>query len=82
MILYIYLYIYIYIFSLYETNETFYYINSFPGGSVVKNLLAKSRDAGSIPGSGRFLGGGSSSLLQCSCLEKSHGQKNLVGFNP
>ena len=27
----------------------------FPGGSVVKNLLAKAGDAGSIPGLGRSL---------------------------
>ena len=27
----------------------------FPGGSVVKNLLANVGDAGSIPGSGRSL---------------------------
>ena len=38
-------------------------INSFPGGSVVLNLLAKSGDAGSILGSGRFLGGSNGSLL-------------------
>ena len=27
----------------------------FPGGTVVKNLPANAREAGSIPGSGRFL---------------------------
>ena len=39
---------------------------------VVKNLPANSgdiRDAGSIPGSGRSLGGGHGNPLQCSCLE-------------
>ena len=39
---------------------------------VVKNLPAKAgdvRDAGSIPGSGRFPGGGHGNPLQCSCLE-------------
>ena len=39
---------------------------------VVKNLPANAedeRDAGSIPGSGRFPGGGHGNLLQCSCLE-------------
>ena len=30
----------------------------FPGGSVVKNLPASAGDMGSIPGSGRSLGGG------------------------
>ena len=39
---------------------------------VVKNLPANVgdiRDAGSIPGSGRSLGGGPGNPLQCSCLE-------------
>ena len=38
---------------------------------LVKNLSANSgdaRDAGSIPGSGKFPGGGHSNLLQYSCL--------------
>ena len=38
---------------------------------VIKNLPANtgdSRDLGSIPGSGRFLGGGHSNPLQYSCL--------------
>ena len=44
----------------------------FPGGSVVKNLPANagaSGDVGSIPGSGRFPGGGNGNPLQYSCLE-------------
>ena len=44
-------------------------INSFPGGSVVKNLPANAGDAGSIPGSGRSSGGGDGNPLQYSCLE-------------
>ena len=39
---------------------------------VVKNLPANAedeRDAGSIPGSGRFPGGGHGNLLQCCGLE-------------
>ena len=40
------------------------------------------RDIGSISGSGRFPGEGSGNSLQYSCLEKSHGQKNLVGYSP
>ena len=47
----------------------------------VKNLPASAgdvRDAGSIPGSGRSLGGGHSNPLQYSCLENPHGQRNLV----
>ena len=44
----------------------------FPGGSVVKNPPANAGDigdAGSIPSSGRFLGGENGNPLQYSCLE-------------
>ena len=41
----------------------------FSGGTVVKNLPANAGDLGSIPGSGRFLGGGHGNPLQYSCLE-------------
>ena len=43
-----------------------------PGGTVVKNPPANAgdaRDTGSIPGSGRFAGGGHGNPLQYSCLE-------------
>ena len=40
-----------------------------PGDSVVKNLPANTGDAGLIPGSGRFSGGGNSNPLQYSFLE-------------
>ena len=46
----------------------------FPEGTVVKNPPANAagaRDAGSIPGSGRPLGGGNGNPLQCSCLVNS-----------
>ena len=46
----------------------------FPGGTMVKNPPANAgdvRDAGSVPGSGRSLGGGNGNLLQYSCLENS-----------
>ena len=39
-------------------------------GRVVKNASAGGEsDLGSIPGSGRFSGGGDGNPLQCSCLE-------------
>ena len=41
----------------------------FPGGSVVKNLLASAGDTGSIPGLGRSPGEGNGNPLQYSCLE-------------
>ena len=40
------------------------------------------RDVGSIPASERPSGGGNGNLLQYSCLEKSHGQRSLVGHSP
>ena len=36
---------------------------------------------GLIPGSGRFSGEGNGNLVQYSCLEKPHGQRNLVGYS-
>ena len=41
----------------------------FPDGSVVKNVPAKAGDAGLIPESGRYPGGGNGNPLQYSCLE-------------
>ena len=41
----------------------------FPGGSVVKNTLAKAGDTRLIPGWGRSPGEGIGNLLQYSCLE-------------
>ena len=41
----------------------------FPGGSVVKNLLANAGDASSIPELDRSSGGGNANPLQNSCLE-------------
>ena len=47
----------------------------FPGGTVVKNLPANAREAGSIPGSGRFPGIGNNNQLQYSYLENSMDRK-------
>ena len=47
---------------------------NIPGGSVVKNPPAnagKPGDVGSVPGSGRYSGGGNGYPLQYSCLENS-----------
>ena len=59
--------------------------SGFPGGSVVKNLPAMEEDSGNsgfISGSGRSPGGGNGNPFQCSCLEKSHGQRSLAGYSP
>ena len=42
--------------------------NSFPGGSLVKNLPASGEDAGSILDLGRSPGEGNGNPLQNSCL--------------
>ena len=44
-------------------------LEGFPGDAlVVKNMPANAGDTGSIPGSGRFPGGGNGNPLQYSCL--------------
>ena len=51
---------------------------------VVKNPPANAgdiRDASSIPGLGRFLGGGHGNPCQCSC-QYTHGQRSLAGYSP
>ena len=54
---------------------------SFPGGSVVKNLPAKTGDTGLIPGSGRSPG--EEMATHSSILPgKFHGQRSLVGYLP
>ena len=52
-----------------------------PGGSDGKASAYNARDLGSIPGSGRSSGEGNVNPLQYSCLEKSHGQRSLVGYS-
>ena len=41
----------------------------FPGGSAGKKSACNAEDLGSIPGSGRSLGGGNGNPLQYPCLE-------------
>ena len=56
--------------------------DGFPGGSDSKESACNAGYLGSIPGLGRFPGGGYGHPLQYSCLENSHGQRNLVGYSP
>ena len=52
---------------------------------MVKNLPASAadkRDLGSILGLGSSPGEGNGNPLQYSSLEKSHGQRSLVGYSP
>ena len=46
---------------------------------VEKNLPTVHADSGSIPGSGRFPGGGNGNPLWYSYQENPHGQRSLVG---
>ena len=57
---------------------------AFPDAAVVKNPPASTGDidVGSIPGSGRSLGGGNGNPLQCSCLDNPMGRGALEGYSP
>ena len=51
----------------------------------VKNLPASAgdiRNRDSVPGLGRFHGGGHGNPLQYSFLENSHGQRSLMSYSP
>ena len=54
----------------------------FPGGSDGRESACNVGDLGSIPGSGRFPGGGHGNPLQYSCLENPMDQRSLVGYSP
>ena len=57
-------------------------VRGFLGSSVGKESACSAGDPGLIPGSGRSPGEGNGYPLQYSCLEKSHGQRSLVGCSP
>lgn len=62
-------------------------LEGFPGGTVVKNLVAKvgdAKDAGLIAGWGRASGEGNSSPLQSSCLKypTDRGAIHGQGYHP
>ena len=59
-----------------------YLRGGFPGGSVSKESTCNEGNLGSIPGLGRYPGGGHSSPLQHSCLENPQGQRCLAGYSP
>ena len=57
---------------------------SVPSGAMVKNPPANAgiiRDMALIPRLRRFPGGEEGNPLQYFCLEKSHGQRSLMGYN-
>ena len=51
-------------------------------GSDGKASVYNAGDLASIPGSGRSAGEGNGNPLQYYCLEKSRGQRSLVGYSP
>ena len=53
----------------------------FPGGLDGKVAAYNVGDPGSIPGLGRSPGEGNGNPHQCSCLEKTHGWRTLVGYS-
>ena len=52
------------------------------GGSEGRVSVCNAGDLGSIPGLGKYLGGGHGNPLQYSCLKNAQGQRNLVGYSP
>ena len=62
-----------------------YGIVSLPGSLVIKNLPASSgdtRDAGLIPGSGRFPWNRKCQPITLFLPGKFHGQRSLAGYSP
>ena len=53
----------------------------FPGGSDSKESTCSAGDLGSVPGFGRFPGGGHGNPLQYSCLENST-DRSSAGYSP
>ena len=56
-------------------------ILQFPGVSDGKESACNKGDLHSIPGLGRSPGEGHGNLLQYSCMDNPHGQRNLVGYS-
>ena len=65
-----------------ERKKTYFVRILVDGGSVAKNPPANAGDVDSIPGSGRPLEEGNGNSSHYSFLEKSHGQRSLVGLHP
>ena len=56
--------------------------SSIPGLPWYPDVKESTCSLGSIPGLGRFPGGGHGNLLQYSCLENPYGQSGLTGYSP
>ena len=62
--------------------EDLHILKGFPGGLDSQESAFNERSPGLIPGLGRSPGGGNGNPFQYSCMEKSHGQRSLLGCNP
>ena len=62
------------------TATIYHYVLGFPGGSDGKESACNRGNLGSIPGLGRFPGGGHGNPLQYSCLENPHGPEEPGGL--
>ena len=65
-----------------DTTERLSPVLSCPGGSDGKESACNAGKLDLIPGLGRAPGEGNGNPCQYPCLEKSHGQKSLVGCSP
>ena len=68
------------IISLFLMAE-YYSIMGFPSCSDGKESACNMGYLGSVPGLGRYPGGGHGKPHQCSCLENPHEQRNLAGYS-
>ena len=57
-------------------------MENFPGGADGKMSAYNVGDLGSIPGLGRYPGGGHGNPFQYSFLENPYGQRSLVDYSP
>ena len=77
--------IFFFFFFFYKTCPLFLLVpilSSFPGGSDSKESICNVGDLGLIPEWGRSPRKRHSNPLQCSWLEKFHGQRNVVIYSP
>ena len=69
-----------------QEGQDFLYLGKSVGGLPRwlsgKDSVCNAQDSSSIPGSGRSPGGRTGNPLHCSCLEKPHRQRSLVGHSP
>ena len=65
-----------------KKNGYVYMYNWGFSGSDSRESACNVGDLGSVPGLGRFPGGGHGNPLQYSCLKNPHEQRSLVGYSP